>query len=600
MKVKESEKTIRLLVVEDNDADAVLLKHALKAPGVSSRFEVERAGTLARACELISRDVFDVVLLDLSLPDSRGVETVRKLRATNPNVPIIVLSGLDDDMAAFESIKAEAQDYLVKGQAGGRQIEQAVNHAIERHNIQNTFREALIVSADAIVIFSDSGEVLFRNQNAQAALTEEDVEKLFQLEAQNGIMDAEFLLENGSVVEVRSVRLVWDRVPALFCGLRDITAKKRAAAQLQELQARALQSQRLESLGTLAGGVAHEFNNLLTGILGNSDLLAQGWVGADEIGEIARDIRDSAQRAARLTRHLLGFARRGNFRNEKFDLHQKIKETRELLEPVLRAGIQVEFDLKARDSKVECDPDQLAQVLLNLALNGQDAMEKGGTITFRTREDSFKRLVLEVCDQGTGIPEEIRERIFDPFFTTKPQNEGTGMGLAMVWGTANQNGWILDFETEEGKGTCFRISFPGQEEEPQGVALGRVALVDKENCVRALLKRFLRQLNYDVSEYVSHEELLESMNSDFGEEFDAILVDCTSSSLTPPELLIEIRKRKPNAIVMFMSGDANSALNVEADGFLFKPFDFKLVAHVLHQALSRHGHPSVRHLSSKL
>ena len=176
MKVRTPGKTIRVLVVEDNDADAVLLKHALKAPNVTSFFEVERAVTLSQACELISKNIFDVVLLDLSLPDSRGVETVKNLHTVNPNVPIIVLSGLDDDSAAFASIQAEAQDYLVKGQAGGRQIEQAINHAIERHNIQNTFREALLVSADAIVIFADSGEVLFRNQNADASLTDNDIE----------------------------------------------------------------------------------------------------------------------------------------------------------------------------------------------------------------------------------------------------------------------------------------------------------------------------------------------------------------------------------------------------------------------------------------
>lgn len=597
--MKTPDKLVRMLLVEDSDADALLLKRALRDPMARAEFDVCRVKSLREASQALSESEFDVVLLDLSLPDSRGVETVRALRRCNRDVPIIVMSGLDDDVAAFESIQAEAQDYLVKGQANGRQIDQAVSHAIERHNIQQTFREALLLSADAIRIFSEDGEVLFRNQNAIIDLVESDEKRLFQRELEDAPGDSEFVLEDGTIVETRRVRLVWDRKPALFLGLRDVTAKKRAALQLRELQERALQSQRLESLGTLAGGVAHEFNNLLTGILGNSDLLAQGWIEMDEVAEIARDIRDSAHRAARLTRHLLGFARKGSFRNERFDLHKKIEETRYLLGPILNREVSLEFDLQATETHIECDPDQFSQVLLNLALNGQDAMAGGGSLTFRTRQDSFNRLVLEICDQGSGIPEAIREKIFDPFFTTKPQNEGTGMGLAMVWGTANQNGWILDFETEVGTGTCFRITFPNENQVESRDSHGKVLIVEEEVCVRDTLRRFLRQLNFDVVEFSSSEALLEVLAGGT-ETFDCILADILSSHLKPLEFLFRVRERYPEAVVVFMSADTNSAVSVEADAFLFKPFDFKLVAHVLHQAFSRRGHQAMHYLTSRI
>lgn len=602
MVVKHADKVVKVLLVEDSDADALLLRHALKDPALRADFELCRATSLSEASVELEKAHYDVVLLDLSLPDSRGVETVRALRRSNQDVPIIVLSGLDDDSAAFEAIKAEAQDYLVKGQANGRQIDQAVSHAIERHNVQRTFREALLLSADAILIFADDGEVLFRNQNAIASLSESDLTRLFQHETEQTGLNEEFVLEDSTIVEIRSVRLEWDRRPALFCGLKDVTARKRAAQQLQELQARALQSQRLESLGTLAGGVAHEFNNLLTGILGNSDLLAQGWIEMDEVAEIARDIRDSAQRAARLTRHLLGFARKGSFRNEKLDLHEKLEETRVLLEPVLRRGVELHFKLEAKDTTIECDPDQFSQVLLNLALNGQDAMaESGGKLTFRSRQDSFNRLVLEVSDQGSGIPEGIQEKIFDPFFTTKPQNEGTGMGLAMVWGTANQNGWILDFETEVGVGTCFRVTFPGRDEhQAEAGSQGSIIVVEKESCVRDTLRRFLRQLNFDVLEFGSFEDLLSEMGHQQSCSFDGILADLSSSDIKPLEFLFKVREKCPEMVVVFMSADTHHAATVEADAFLFKPFDFKLVAHVLHEAFARRGHQAMHHLKSRL
>lgn len=597
--VTTPEKLVRMLVVEDSDADALLLKHALRDPMVRTEFEVCRVKSLKEASQALGESEFNVVLLDLSLPDSRGVETVRALRRFNRDVPIIVMSGLDDDVAAFESIQAEAQDYLVKGQATGRQLDQAVSHAIERHNIQQTFREALILSVDAIRIFAKDGEVVFRNQSALTNLTADDENRLFDRESEGTPGDSEFVLEDGTVVETRSARLVWDRKPALFLGLRDVTAKKKAAQQLRELQERALQSQRLESLGTLAGGVAHEFNNLLTGILGNSDLLAQGWIDMDEVAEIARDIRESAQRAARLTRHLLGFARKGSFRNERFDLHKKIEETRYLLGPILRREVVLAFDLLATETHIECDPDQFSQVLLNLALNGQDAMAQGGTLTFRTRQDSFNRLVLEICDEGSGIPDSIREKIFDPFFTTKPQHEGTGMGLAMVWGTANQNGWILDVETEVGKGTSFRITFPNENQLAARGSHGKILIVEEEACVRDTLRRFLRQLNFDVVEFEGSGALFQALAGG-AETFDCLLADVLSTNMPPPEFLARVREQCPEAVVVFMSADTNTDLGVEADAFLFKPFDFKLVAHVLHQAFSNSGHQAMHHLSTRL
>ena len=138
-------KTFTVLIVEDNDADAILLEHSLCGSDTTAEFRVERACSLSEGKDLLEEKEFDAVLLDLSLPDSRGPETVSGLRAHNQDVPVIVLSGLDDDSTAFAAIQAEAQDYLVKGQATGRQIEQAISHAIERQSIQNTFRDALVV-----------------------------------------------------------------------------------------------------------------------------------------------------------------------------------------------------------------------------------------------------------------------------------------------------------------------------------------------------------------------------------------------------------------------------------------------------------------------
>ena len=592
-------KTLTVLIVEDNDADAILLEHSLCGTDTASDFIVERACCLSEGKDLLAEKEFDAVLLDLSLPDSRGPETVSGLRANNQDVPVIVLSGLDDDSTAFAAIQAEAQDYLVKGQATGRQLEQAISHAIERQSIQNTFRDALVVSADMILVFDSEGQVVFRSQNAEEGLTVQDEEKVFELESTVSGTSSELALEGGRYVETRSVRLVWDRKPALFCALRDITGRKQAAERLAEMQTRAMQSQRLESLGNLAGGVAHEFNNLLTGILGNSDLLAQGWIEGEEVQEVAKDIRFAAQRAARLTKHLLGFARQGLFRNERYSLHDKLLQARELLTPVLNRTIKLEFDLQAKNPMVESDPDQMNQILLNLALNGQDAMPEGGLLSFHTRDDEFGRVVLEVRDRGTGIPEAIRERIFDPFFTTKPQNEGTGLGLAMVWGTASQHGWELDFDTEVGVGTCFRISFPAQVPATNEPSQGLVMVVDNESFVRDTLRRFLVQLNYEVLDFATGAEAIRASQDD-ETVIDVVILDSDISDMGVSDFFSRFRSLQPQASLISMTGESARAPDLEVDGFLFKPFDFKLLAGSLHLALSKKGHSSIEYLSSRL
>jgi PAS domain S-box-containing protein len=250
--------------------------------------------------------------------------------------------------------------------------------------------------------------------------------------------------------------------------------RKREERRQELLEEQLRRSQKLEAVGTLAGGVAHDFNNLMTAVLGHAYLIKESAAGQAEILRAAEVIEKTAERAADLTRKLLGFARQGRTQNVPLDLHALVRDVQELLSRTLDENIQIESELLARSSVVRGDPDQIHQVLLNLALNGRDAMPAGGVLLFQTDEVTLpaqgesaplelapgEYLRLAVSDTGVGIAQEVRERIFEPFFTTKQVGQGSGLGLAMAYGILHSHGGAIEVESEPGAGATFRIYLP--------------------------------------------------------------------------------------------------------------------------------------------
>ncbi len=246
--------------------------------------------------------------------------------------------------------------------------------------------------------------------------------------------------------------------------------------ELKQTQEQLFQSQKLESLGKLAGGIAHDYNNILASIMGFGSMLRQR-VGHDEKSVIQADIIiSSAERAAKLTQQLLGFARKGQYERKIFSLNDSVKQTVDILSATVTKNIDIRTNLEADLATIEGDSNQIMQVLLNLGLNARDAMPQGGTITIETQNylvkegspaelnrDKHHYVLLKFSDTGTGIDLSVRDKIFDPFFTTKPQGKGTGLGLAMVYGIVKNHGGIIDIESELGEGTTFLLYFPANQ-----------------------------------------------------------------------------------------------------------------------------------------
>jgi len=249
-----------------------------------------------------------------------------------------------------------------------------------------------------------------------------------------------------------------DGVPLFAQGfLLDITEQKRLEEQLR-------QSQKMDAIGQLAGGIAHDFNNMLTAISGYADLLALSFDGVDDPRAAdVEQIRKAAAHAAGLTRQLLAFGRKQVLQAERLDVNDVVRGLEQMLIRTIGAEIELETSLAEDVAAVETDPDQLVQVILNIALNGRDAMPDGGRLRLATGTlecDGDRFVSVEVTDTGTGMDEDVRSRLFEPFFTTKEKGKGTGLGLATAYGVVSQSGGRIEVESAPGEGSTFRVLLP--------------------------------------------------------------------------------------------------------------------------------------------
>ena len=372
------------------------------------------------------------------------------------------------------------------------------------------------------------------------------------------------------------------------------------------LQENFAQSQKMQAIGQLAGGVAHDFNNVLTAIIGFSDLLLANHRPTDPSFQDIMNIKQNANRAAGLVRQLLAFSRRQTLRPQVLQLSDVLSDLHMLLRRL--TGERVELDIRhGRDLwLVRADINQFEQVIVNLVVNASDAMEeRGGRIGIRTRNVPASEcaafdeksliaadyVAIEVEDNGHGIPADVKDKIFEPFFTTKEVGKGTGLGLSMVYGIVKQTGGYVFCDSEVGKGTTFRILLPRHElaaneevakkevAKPSGdmTGHGRILLVEDEEAVRAFGARALTSRGYTVLQAASGLEALEVVEAEQG-GIDLIVSDVVMPEMDGPTMFAELRKRGITARVIFVSGYAEEAFakNLPEGDFAFLPKPFSL------------------------
>jgi signal transduction histidine kinase/CheY-like chemotaxis protein len=369
------------------------------------------------------------------------------------------------------------------------------------------------------------------------------------------------------------------------------------AAEERALEAERLrQAQKIETLGTLAGGVAHDFNNQLAVILGNVELLRRGLTAHPELCEALHDIEVSGRHCAELTRALLAFARMAPTAFRVVSVQSEVRELEAMLRPLIPSSIELCASVEDGVQSVIADPAQLRQALVNLAVNAAQAIPETGQIELRVRNREIaeaeplphpharpgRYVEFAVRDDGAGIPPEIRERIFDPFFTTKEPGEGTGLGLAIAWGTARSHGGWIEVDSQVGAGSEFRMLLPASERpaEPARAAPsssaerapGTVLVADDEAGVRRLVARVLSGLGHRVIEARDGDEALARFEEG-AEAIDVVILDQTMPGRSGPAVLSAMRQRRPSLPAILTSGYAlEDDVRTHEAAFLSKPF----------------------------
>lgn len=419
--------------------------------------------------------------------------------------------------------------------------------------------------------------------------------------------EVEIIAKDGRRVSLEvNTRLVYAKgEPVAVQGIaRDITERKL-------LEEKYRQSQKMEAIGLLAGGISHDFNNLLTAIAGYSEITLARMAPDDPLRPNVEEVKVTGERAAALTHQLLAFSRKQVLKPVVHNLNSVILSMEKMLRRIIREDIEFRFELGEDLSSIEADPGQLEQVLANLAINARDAMPTGGCLTIRTENlapsaatGNVALVRMTVTDTGEGIDDAIRGRIFEPFFTTKKAGKGSGLGLATVHGIITQSGGDISVRSAKGRGTTFEICLPAAgsecdeilwpEDEIEDLSGSEtVLLVEDDPSVRRLVREILANKGYDVLEAPSGEEALEICDRHTG-TIDLLLTDLVMPKMSGIELTDRVATVHPEAKPLVMTGYTDSSpfadlANFRA-GYLEKPFTPDVLARKVREVLeSKHS-----------
>jgi two-component system, cell cycle sensor histidine kinase and response regulator CckA len=570
------EEAMRILLVEDNKADVRIISEMLRSTG--ALFHITSATRLAAAFECLSREEFDIVLLDLGLPDSAGFETFSSLHDAAPKLPIVVLTGLDDEALAVRAVRDGAQDFLTKMDLNKTALDRAIRYAIERKHVQEALREseeryrlAIESAIDGVGIIKETSFTYASHELARmfgydapgdlvgkplATIVHPEHQALvmgYCLEKQKGLTapgkyEFKGLRKDDQLIFVEASETAVRYHGEINClaYFRDVTERKKMERQL-------LRMQKLETINELAGGIAHDFNNLLSLTLGYTTLARLDSASHSKVHEHLREAEKSILQTGDLVRKFMAFAKGGTplkHRSSVSELMGPVIE-RILNDPRMQCVVLLPDDLW----QVVIDRVLMTQVLHNIFQNACEAMPEGGTITIRAKnlEMTLNRLgsdlpaaigeyvKLSIHDQGVGIPEDCLHRVFDPYFSTKARGtqRGMGLGLTFALSAVRNQGGDIDLESKQGLGTTVNLYLPAVQMVPeeciesgqrQPATMGkRVLAMDDHDGMRGLTKALLERLGYEADVARDEEEAVRLYTEarTAGAPFDAVILEQT-------------------------------------------------------------------------
>jgi two-component system, cell cycle sensor histidine kinase and response regulator CckA len=600
---------LRILLLEDVAMDAELIEYQLGRAGIA--FTPRCVDNRDDFVVAIGEFCPDLILSDYALPGFDGMSALRLARELAPATPFIIVTGSINEEIAVDCMRAGAADYLLKNNLArmGPAIEAAIERARAwaqtraaeealrrseanlRAIFHNTLQDFVLLDRDGVIqtmnkpssdwtrwlVGSDvtEGESLRERMPEQMVAEFDD---MFARALNNEVVTVERQLTDPTGAErwfeASLIPVVADghSVIGVCISVANIDERKRAEDHLRR-------AEKMQAVGRLAGGVAHEVNNMMTVILGFGDFLLRSLGPDDPRSEEAKEIIRAAQRAASVTKQLLAFSRRQILQPRVLDLNGVVTGLQPIIDRTLGASHRFVMRLSPMLGTVRADRGQLEQVLVNLVLNARDAMADGGQLTIETStvmlgEDYLRRrtevkiplgtyIMLAVSDTGHGMTPEVQARAFEPFFSTKPVGQGTGLGLSTVYGIVKQSGGYIWAYSERGIGTTFKIYLPvvhspsdAVPEQVVPAAAGgneAILVVEDEDIVRNLACRVLREQGYTVFEARQGHEGLECV-AQHADELRLVLSDVVMPEMGGRELGRLLHELHPHLPVLYMSG----------------------------------------------
>jgi two-component system cell cycle sensor histidine kinase/response regulator CckA len=629
MKIAEPRERLRVLVVEHDDADAELCLTELRRAG----FEVEGdvVETRERFLSKLANAMYDVVLADYRLPSWTGLDALADIKALGIDLPLILVTGTMGEERAVECIKLGVTDYVIKANlvrlpiAVRRAIDEKRSReerALAQARIREAYRaleesearfrklteasfDAIDVSQGGVILDANDGfmnmfgytrdEVLGRPATDFCA--PESVASVRERLARGteGTYELMGLRKDGRMIFLEATDKAHeiDDAPARITALRDVTARRQLEEQYR-------QAQKMEAVGQLAGGVAHDFNNILTAIICTADLELMEAGLPTSLRTSLDTIMGSARRGAAITRQLLAFGRKQANQPKTIVINDVVDGLLPMLHRLIVEDIRIETKLNASGAIV-ADPSQLEQIILNLVVNARDAMSSGGLVTLETRDETVasprhavdttlmpgRYCVLVVRDNGSGIDAATQARMFEPFFTTKDAGRGTGLGLSTVYGIVKQAGGHIVVESGVGHGTSFSIYLPRHRSRASPASAAStipdlhgsevVLVVEDEAAVRAPICQAFRVLGYRVLEAKNGVDALRVLENEDRAPVHLVVSDVMMPEMNGGDLVAQLRTVYPRLRALFISGYSDDVIRSrgsldEGVGFLAKPF----------------------------